>query len=620
MPDDDAPHAPAPDPDAPPVEALPPQEEFWRPPVRFGSVPVETEPLGWDRRLGFLKLYPRVNLPTQIVERVHLDDRAADLDPNHLIWGDNLHVMRQLPTASVDLVYIDPPFFSGRPYNVIWGDRNERRSFDDIWDAGMPGYLIWLNARLYEMRRLLKPTGSIYVHLDWHASHYVKVELDKIFGSERFRNEIIWGYAPQGRHPKYGFHKKHDTILYYSAGDAPLFNPQYGEMNPNTRKAYSKADEDGRYYLEVYNKDTGRAYRSYLDENKGRPVADWWVDIQSKGTTYSSKEWVGYPTQKPEALLKRIIKASSNEGDLVLDAFAGGGTTPAVAQRLGRRWIAIDQSRVAVSVTAERLKHAAAERGLEDAPVPDFRVEQWGVYEAQQLSRMPAGEFREFVLHAWGATRIGDADGAAPVHGWRNQLPVWVGEPGLETRAAGADVLAFANAIRALPEYRDAGLRDGVMLAWGFAPDAVEAAELLRERADVDVDFVRLRQLRIGDEDFREHVAGRSTDKADYGEFLTFIQPPVVSVGHRVLGGRAVAFDAGDTAVVNAGATIVNVQWDFDYDGKRFMATRDFSFARDKPLTSVTRKFDRAGVFRVACRVQDSRGGEGMWTGAVEVS
>ena len=123
---------------------------------------------------------------------------------------------------------------------------------------------------------------------------------------------------------------------------------------------------------------------------------------------------------------------------------------------------------------------------------------------------------------------------------------------------------------------------------------------------------------------FREHVAGRSTDKADYGEFLTFIQPPVVSVGHRVLGGRAVAFDAGDTAVVNAGATIVNVQWDFDYDGERFMATRDFSFARDKrsgrPLTSVTRKFDRAGVFRVACRVQDSRGGEGMWTGAVEVS
>lgn len=338
---------------------------------------------------------------------------------------------------------------------------------------------------------------------------------------------------------------------------------------------------------------------------------------------HASPENVGYPTQKPERLLERIIQTSTNEGDLVLDAFVGGGTTPAVAQRLGRRWIAIEQSRVAVSVTAERLKQAAAERGLDDAPVPDFTIEHWGVYEAQRLSAMPRHEFRPFVLTAWGATRIGDADGASSIHGWRNQLPVWVGEPGMETRAGRDDVLAFANAIRRTPEYRDAGLRDGVMLAWGFAPDATAAAETLRERAEIDVDFVRLRQLRIGDEDFREHVVGRSTDKADYGEFLTFIQPPVVSVGHRALGGRAVAFDAGDTAVVNAGATIINVQWDFDYDGERFMATRNYSFARDKrsgkPLTSVTWKFDRTGVFRVACRVQDSRSGEGMWTGEVEV-
>ena len=619
MPDDDAPDAPAPDPDAPPVEALPPQEEFWRPPVRFGSVPVETEPLGWDRRLRFLKLYPRVNLPTQIVERVHLDDRAADLDPNRLIWGDNLHIMRQLPNASVDLVYIDPPFFSGRPYNVIWGDRNERRSFDDIWEAGMPGYLIWLNARLYEMKRLLKPTGSIYVHCDWHASHYIKCEMDKIFGYDYFRNEIAWCYDTAGRTKK-RWNRKHDILFYYVASSKVTINEtRVPRMNrtDDWESWYSLVDEDGRKY-----QIDGKGYRYYADE--GRLANDWWEDIRALHPNRDSKERVGYPTQKPEALLERIIKASSNEGDLVLDAFVGGGTTPVVAQRLGRRWIAMDQSRVAVSVTAERLKRAAAERGMEDAPVPDFRVEQWGVYEAQQLSRMPAGEFREFVLHAWGATRIGDADGASPVHGWRNQLPVWVGAPGLETRAGGADVLAFANAIRALPEYRDAGLRDGVMLAWGFAPDAVDAAERLRERADVDVDFVRLRQLRIGDEDFREHVVGRSTDKADYGEFLTFIQPPVVSVGHQALDGRAVTFDAGDTAVVNAGATIVNVQWDFDYDGERFMATRDFSFARDKrsgrPLTSVTWKFDRAGVFRVACRVQDSRGGEGMWTGAVEVS
>lgn len=121
---------------------------------------------------------------------------------NRLFFGDNLHVMRQLPSESIDLIYIDPPFFSGRNYNVIFGDRNEVRSFSDIWEAGMPGYLVWLNARLWEMKRLLKPTGSIYVHLDWRASHYVKVEMDKIFGSggvdgkeAGFRNEIVWCYS-----------------------------------------------------------------------------------------------------------------------------------------------------------------------------------------------------------------------------------------------------------------------------------------------------------------------------------------------------------------------------------------------------------------------------------------
>ena len=149
-------------PDSPDVDeqtdAQPQQEEFWRPPVRFGSVPVEKEPLGWDRRRGFRKLFPVVALPTQVVERVSFGH--PQLEPNRLVWGDNLHVMRQLPNESIDLIYIDPPFFSGRQFNVIFGDKNELRSFADIWEGGMPGYLIWLNARLYEMKRLLKKQGA----------------------------------------------------------------------------------------------------------------------------------------------------------------------------------------------------------------------------------------------------------------------------------------------------------------------------------------------------------------------------------------------------------------------------------------------------------------------------
>ena len=144
----------------------------------------------------------------------------------------------------------------------------------------------------------------------------------------------------------------------------------------------------------------------------------------------------------------------------------------------------------------------------------------------------------------------------------------------------------------------------------------------MRELEEIDVNFVHLRQIRIGDPEFREHIIGRSTDKADYSDFLTFVQPPEVSVGYRVLGGRAVTLDAGDSVAINPGAAIVNVQWDFSYDGRRFTATPGYSFQRGKrgqPDLQVTHKFERAGKVRVACRLQDSRGGEGMWTGEVEV-
>ena len=145
----------------PPPPQLPNQEEFFRPPARFGNVPVPITPLGWDpKNPGFRNHYPEVRLPTQIVDRLSFG--APELKPNRLIWGDNLHIMRTLPSESIDLIYIDPPFFSNRVYNVIWGDQNEERSFSDIWEGGLDGYLIWLNARLYEMKRILKQTGSIY--------------------------------------------------------------------------------------------------------------------------------------------------------------------------------------------------------------------------------------------------------------------------------------------------------------------------------------------------------------------------------------------------------------------------------------------------------------------------
>jgi len=535
------------------------------------------------------------------VERVRLGNREPH-EPNRLIWGDNLHIMRSIPSNTVDLIYIDPPFFSGRNYNVIWGDNHELRSFEDIWEGGLDGYLIWLNTRLYEMKRILKPTGSIYVHCDWHASHYIKVEMDKIFGYENFRNEVVWGYE-KPRSAKKKWRSNHDVILFYSKGTRWTFNPQ---RVPTL---------DGKFEMRKPVKRPDGTI--WYPKEPGKQAGSWWYDIPSFATRMTAKERVGYPTQKPELLVERIIKGSSNEGDLILDCFVGGGTTATVAQRLNRRFIACDQSRVAIAVTAERLKQESMTLELGEEPRLDFTVEQWGIYEAEKLSGMPESDFREFTLTCYGATR---RENSGAIHGWRNQMPIWVGSPELVSQATAQDVQDFANAILRTEQYKQSHLRNGEMLAWGFRPDAVEAAKQLREREKIDVNFVSLAQIRIGDDRFRAHITKHSTERADYRDFLTFVRPPVVSVGWKTLGGKSVTFDASESAVVNPGAEIINVQWDFDHNGERFTATPGYSFQRDKKKSlRVTHKFNTARRYQVACRVQDSMGGEGMWTGALDV-
>jgi hypothetical protein len=342
-------------------------------------------------------------------------------------------------------------------------------------------------------------------------------------------------------------------------------------------------------------------------------MPDWWADINSLQTW--SPERIGYPTQKPEALIERIIKASTQEGDVVADFFCGGGTTPAVAQRLGRRWIACDQSRVAVAVTADRLIRGAQQLQM-DLAVPDFTVEYWGVYEARRLSQMPEGEFRPFILRCFAATPNTDPNEPG-IHGYKHSVPVWVCPPDARYEVRHTDVVAFANAVRRSIRYQQSDLREGIMLGWAFTPEAREAAEQLRQRAGVDVNFIRLELVRIDSPRFRQHVASLSTDHADYENFLTFVQPPRVEVGYERVAPLTYRFDVSDTVVVNPDAKILNVQWDFDYDGRQFRSTQ--GYALSKASEPVVYKFPRAGKFTIACKVQDDKGGEGMWVGAVEV-
>ena len=219
---------------------------------------------------------------------------------NQLILGDNLEILKSLSSESIDLIYLDPPFFSNRNYEVIWGDKGEIRSFEDRWAGGIDHYISWLKERVAEMHRLLKPTGSIYLHCDYHANAYIRVDvLDKIFGNDNFRNEIIWHYRRWTAGNK-NFQRMHDLIFRYTKSNNFLFNLQYEPYGKWIKKDYNYKDKDGRRWR--WHTVKGNRCKVYLeDENRGVKLNDVWI-IPYLGST--SKERIGYPTQKPEKLIR----------------------------------------------------------------------------------------------------------------------------------------------------------------------------------------------------------------------------------------------------------------------------------------------------------------------------
>ena len=303
---------------------------------------------------------------------------------NVIHCGDNLHIMQEMEDESVDLIYLDPPFFSNRHYEVIWGDDQELRCFDDHWKGGIEHYIGWMSERLKEMYQILKPTGSIYLHCDWHAVFYLKVEMDKIFGMKNFKNQITWQRSNSKNNATKKYNEICDYILFYTKTDEYTFKQQYiHNDNKGSQPIVSKAS--GRFYCEVgtsrYFKDidktitlndthgwrwkqekidefldsggefTHGAYPRKIMSDK-KPINNIWCDIYMHP---SSKEILGYPTQKPKALLERIIETSSNEGDIILDPFCGCGTALDAAKELGRQYIGIDVSPTACPVIADRL-------------------------------------------------------------------------------------------------------------------------------------------------------------------------------------------------------------------------------------------------------------------------
>ena len=361
------------------------------------------------------------------------------MSKNILYYGDNLDILRHhIADQSVDLIYLDPPFNSNRSYNVLFRESDgtaapaQIRAFEDSWTwdrkaaetleelaqtaptslvnllnafvpflghSPMMAYLVMMAIRLVELRRVLKPTGSIYLHCDPTASHYLKIVMDGIFGPRNYRNEIVWQKIRTEKAQSKQFARLQDVILYYSKSDIYTFNQQraapskeyiskyYTAVEKHTGRRYQlvsflqggdgplrrfgdrvipppsgkhwiwsqdridKAMEQGRL---VFTSPDKPRLKRYLDEYKGRNIGSIWTDIYPINAV--AKERLGYPTQKPLALLERVIKASSNEGDLVLDPFCGCGTTVDAAQHLGRRWIGIDITHIAISLIRRRLR------------------------------------------------------------------------------------------------------------------------------------------------------------------------------------------------------------------------------------------------------------------------
>ncbi len=297
---------------------------------------------------------------------------------NRIFNGNNLHILRGFPTESVDLIYLDPPFRTGSMQGCNDDTTQEIREYDDtkyaFGEGTMDGYIIALKERIIELHRILKNTGSIYLHCDPHASHYIKIMMDGIFGYDNFQNEIVWHYTG-GLNAKKRYPQKHDVILFYSKGDNFTFNIQ--------REPYAETSGYAKGGI------VSASGKKYMPNSEGKPLDTVWnIPIINP----MSKERLDYPTQKPDALLVRIIKASSKEHDIILDPFMGSGTTLAEAKRLLRNYIGIDSSNFACKLTANRLQMAQEnivvlnkqEKNKQEKDELYAKLQQMEAYELQE--------------------------------------------------------------------------------------------------------------------------------------------------------------------------------------------------------------------------------------------
>jgi len=426
--------------------------------------------------------------------------------------------------GKVNLIYIDPPFNVGADFTFTATIADnpeseedetinftkqpsiiEQKAYRDTWGKGLDSYMQWFYETALLLKELLADDGSIYVHLDWHVCHYAKAILDEVFGYENFRNNVVWCYKTRQFSRKY-WNRKHDDILFYSKSDKWTFNWEsvMSPLSESTIKKYKLIDEQGRRYRLNGRGITGSPIRSAKDVDakwektnpelvvrdylrEGYPPEDWWlIDIVNQ----VANERVEYSTQKPEALLERIIKASSNEGDLVLDCFCGSGTTAAVAEKLNRRWITCDLGRFAI--------HTARKRFLGIENVKPFIVQNLGKYERQQWMNAEFENpedrlkqertYKHFIIELYHAKPL---DGYTYLHGAKAGRMIHVGS--VEAPVTVEDIKASIKEFWKLVGKEKSAQVNGIdFLGWDFAFDVNETAKQFAAENKVNVSFKKI--------------------------------------------------------------------------------------------------------------------------------
>jgi DNA modification methylase len=563
----------------------------------------------------------RPKLPFQTIETINhprgqaplFDSDWPDNYPrdwkNKLIWGDNQYVMSSLLdefAGEIDLIYIDPPFATGADfsYNIKIGDKSfkkqpsviEKFAYRDTWKQGIKSYLEMMYDRLVLMRELLAKNGTILVHSDWRANAHLKLILDEIFGRENQINEIVWCYKSGGI-PNDNLPKKHDTIHWYAKGDEWTFNPRYTGYTEGTRERGLTEVKDDNYELS--------------DEGARKP--DWWFIQPILSPT--AHERTGYPTQKPEELLKEIIQMASCSGDLVGDFFCGSGTTAAVAEKLGRRWIASDLSRHAIQTTRTRLLNITGYSDDHEEPARPFKILNLGQYAKRKfVENDHEDDDIGFVLDVYGATRLREY---AAFNGMTG------GGRAVRVESVSSNVTA-SSVHNAAEEAEEAGFDSLDVLGWEFEMGVDEIAQEVADQVGIDI-----RLLQIPD-DVLELDSPTSTAAQEIRFFdLNYVEVGVEADGREVrislddfiLNNRDYLPDEARERIDNEIDLVDYWAVDFDYDGETFHNEWQSFRTDDSPSITRWRRhvYDEPGEYDVLVKVVDVFGNDTNELVTVEV-